>query len=36
MVNYLYDPASIENNHEAYVGDGQRAASGGLKRLVKT
>jgi malonyl-CoA decarboxylase len=35
MVNYLYDPASIENNHEAYVGDGQRAASGGLKRLVK-
>ncbi|MFN7305064.1 MAG: malonyl-CoA decarboxylase, partial [Acetobacteraceae bacterium] len=36
MVNYLYDPASIENNHEAYAGDGQRAASGGLKRLVKT
>ena len=35
MVNYLYDPASIENNHEAYVGEGQRAASGGLKRLVK-
>ncbi len=35
MVNYLYDPASIENNHEAYVGDGQRAASGGLKRLIR-
>ena len=35
MVNYLYDPASIENHHEAYVGDGQRAASGGLKRLVR-
>ena len=35
MVNYLYDPASIENNHEAYVGEGQRAASGGLKRLIK-
>jgi len=36
MVNYLYDPASIENNHEAYVGDGQRAASGALKRLIRT
>ena len=35
MVNYLYDPASIENNHEAYVGDGQRATSGGLKRLIR-
>ena len=35
MVNYLYDPASIENNHEAYVGEGQRAASGGLKRLIR-
>lgn len=35
MVNYLYDPASIENNHEAYVGDGQRAASGALKRLIR-
>jgi malonyl-CoA decarboxylase len=35
MVNYLYDPVSIENNHEAYVGDGQRAASGGLKRLIR-
>jgi malonyl-CoA decarboxylase len=35
MVNYLYDPASIEENHEAYVGDGQRAASGGLKRLIR-
>jgi malonyl-CoA decarboxylase len=35
MVNYLYDPTSIENNHEAYVGDGQRAASGGLKRMIR-
>ena len=35
MVNYLYDPDSIENNHEAYVGEGQRAASGGLKRLIR-
>jgi malonyl-CoA decarboxylase len=35
MVNYLYDPASIEENHEAYVGEGQRAASGGLKRLIR-
>jgi malonyl-CoA decarboxylase len=35
MVNYLYDPASIEENHEAYVGEGLRAASGGLKRLIR-
>ena len=35
MVNYLYDPASIENNHEAYVGEGLRAASAGLKRLIR-
>jgi hypothetical protein len=26
MVNYLYDPARIEENHELYVGEGRRAA----------
>ena len=24
MVNYLYDPAKIEENHEAYATDGKR------------
>jgi malonyl-CoA decarboxylase len=35
MVNYLYDPAQIEANHEAYVGEGKRAASTALKRLAR-
>lgn len=35
MVNYLYDPASIEHNHEAYVGEGLRAAAPALKRLIR-
>ena len=35
MVNYLYDPARIEQNHEEYVGEGRRAASTALKRLAR-
>jgi len=35
MVNYLYDPAQIEANHEAYAGEGRRAASSAVKRLAK-
>ncbi len=35
MVNYLYDPERIEENHEGYVGEGRRAVSTGLKRLAK-
>jgi malonyl-CoA decarboxylase len=35
MVNYLYDPAKIEQNHEDYVGEGKRAATTHLKRLSK-
>jgi malonyl-CoA decarboxylase len=35
MVNYLYDPARIEANHEEYVGEGKRAASGGVRKLAK-
>jgi malonyl-CoA decarboxylase len=35
MVNYLYDPAQIEANHEAYAGEGKRAASAGVKKLGK-
>ena len=35
MVNYLYDPDRIEENHEGYVGEGRRAVSASLKRLAK-
>lgn len=35
MVNYLYDPAKIEERHEDYAGDGKRAASVAVKRAAK-
>jgi malonyl-CoA decarboxylase len=35
MVNYLYDPERIEENHELYVGEGKRAVSAALRRLAK-
>ncbi len=35
MVNYLYDPARIEEYHEDYAGDGKRAASSAVRRLAK-
>lgn len=35
MVNYLYDRDAIETNHEAYVGEGKRAASTAMKRLAR-
>ncbi|MFT8242767.1 malonyl-CoA decarboxylase [Roseomonas sp. BN140053] len=35
MVNYLYDPARIEEHHEAYVGEGRRAATPALRRLAQ-
>lgn len=35
MVNYLYDPERIEENHEIYVGEGRRAVSTALRRLAK-
>lgn len=35
MVNYLYDPERIEDHHEAYVGEGRRAASAGIRKLAK-
>lgn len=35
MVNYLYDRESIEGNHEAYVGQGKRAASTAMRRLSR-
>jgi malonyl-CoA decarboxylase len=35
MVNYLYDPARIEDYHEGYAGEGTRAAASALKRLAR-
>ncbi|MCC6534460.1 MAG: malonyl-CoA decarboxylase [Burkholderiales bacterium] len=35
MVNYLYDPAEIESNHEAYRLHGKVALSADLKRLLR-
>ncbi|CAH0184807.1 malonyl-CoA decarboxylase [Roseomonas sp. CECT 9278] len=35
MVNYVYDPDRIEENHEGYVGEGKRAVSAALKKLAK-
>jgi len=36
MVNYLYRLEDIEKNHEAYVNQGEVAASGMVKKLLKT
>jgi malonyl-CoA decarboxylase len=36
MINYLYRSAEIEENHEAYTGEGRVAASSALLRLAKT
>ncbi len=35
MVNYLYDPARIEQYHEEYAGEGRRNASPAVRRLAK-
>ncbi|MBY0334999.1 MAG: malonyl-CoA decarboxylase [Acetobacteraceae bacterium] len=35
MVNYLYDPKAIEENHEAYAGEGKRATSPAVRKLLK-
>ena len=35
MVNYLYDPAYIEDNHESYAGEGTRARSSSVRKLLK-
>lgn len=35
MVNYLYDPAFIEDNHEAYAGEGRRAMATFVRKLAK-
>jgi malonyl-CoA decarboxylase len=36
MVNYLYRLEDIEKNHEAYVNQDEVAASGAVKKLLKT
>lgn len=35
LVNYLYDPKSIERNHENYIKNGKIAASTDVSRLAK-
>jgi malonyl-CoA decarboxylase len=35
MVNYLYDPAKIEEWHEDYAGEGKRNASTAVRRLAR-
>jgi malonyl-CoA decarboxylase len=35
MVNYLYDPARIEDYHEEYVGEGKRPAATSIRRLAR-
>jgi malonyl-CoA decarboxylase len=35
MVNYLYDPAKIEQYHEDYAGEGKRNASAAVRKLAK-
>jgi len=35
MVNYLYDPARIEDWHEDYAGEGRRNASTAVRRLAR-
>jgi malonyl-CoA decarboxylase len=35
MVNYVYEPAEIEENHEAYYRDGKVAASPGVRKLLR-
>ncbi len=35
MVNYLYDPARIEEYHEDYAGEGKRAAASAIRKLAR-
>ena len=36
MANYLYDPDAIEDNHEAYLGEGRRAMANSLRKLARS
>jgi malonyl-CoA decarboxylase len=35
MVNYLYDPARIEEYHESYVGEGKRSVAPAIRKLAR-
>ena len=35
MVNYVYDPAKIEDYHEEYAGEGKRNATTAVRKLSK-
>jgi malonyl-CoA decarboxylase len=35
MVNYLYDPAKLEDYHEDYAGEGKRNATTAVRRLAR-
>jgi malonyl-CoA decarboxylase len=35
MINYLYRLSDIEDNHEAYTGEGRVVASVGINRLAR-
>ena len=35
MVNYVYDPAKIEDYHEEYAGEGKRNATTAVRKLAK-
>jgi malonyl-CoA decarboxylase len=35
MVNYLYDPAKLEDYHEDYAGEGKRNATTAVRKLAK-
>jgi malonyl-CoA decarboxylase len=36
MVNYLYDLAAVEDNHEAFANHGEIVASAEVQRLRRT
>jgi malonyl-CoA decarboxylase len=36
MVNYLYDLAAVERNHEAFANHGEIVASADVQRLRRT
>jgi malonyl-CoA decarboxylase len=35
MVNYLYDPARIEEYHESYMGEGKRPMASAIRKLAR-
>ena len=35
MVNYVYEPSEIEDNHEAYYREGRLAVSGAVRKLLR-